>query len=79
MQTEIGICCRCGDEIGPPFDRLTDWLCKHCYDATHKPPRLRANPRKGNERLLTPYKRDKSLEWQEKIDEKIDEEIKQQD
>jgi len=76
MLNEFGICCRCGGEIGPPFDRQTDWLCKQCYDDTHK---VRRHPavRWGNERLITPYERERSLEWQKEVDERIDREMKE--
>ena len=78
MNTEYGKCCRCGEEIGPPYDRETDWLCKQCYDDTHKV-RRRRTPRWGGRWLDTPYGREQAQKEQEEIDERIDREMRDED
>jgi len=75
MNTELGICCRCGEEIGPPFDRDSDCLCKQCYDDTHKV-RPRHHTLWGSRWLKTPSEREDAAIRQEKIDERIDKEMR---
>ena len=73
MQNEYGKCCKCGEEIGPPFDRENDWLCKQCYDESHRG-RRRPNPRMGNQRIPTHDERQQWNKWQDEIDERLDRE-----
>lgn len=70
---EYGKCVVCGEEVSPPFDREADWLCKQCYDRTHRRPAL-PNPRMGTRRLTTPYEREQTIKWINEIDERLDNE-----
>lgn len=74
MVSEFGKCCRCGEEIGPPYDRECDWLCKQCYDETRSKGGYRHNPRMNNEPIRTADEREQDDKWQNKIIERIDRE-----
>ena len=74
MENELGKCCRCGEEIGPPFDRETDWLCKHCYDKTRPKGSFRYNPRMNDEPIRTAEEREQEQKWQDRIIDKVDRE-----
>ncbi|MFA5794423.1 MAG: hypothetical protein WC980_05075 [Candidatus Brocadiia bacterium] len=68
---EYGKCCRCGEDVGPYKGCEQDWLCKECYDRTHRRPPL-PNPRMGGRRLTTAYEREQSMKWITEIDERLD-------
>jgi len=74
--SEFGKCDRCGGEIGPPFDRETDCLCKNCYDKTHRDRRhpLPSSIRMGDEWLLDASQWQESRQWTDDIIDKIDRE-----
>ncbi|MBI5778902.1 MAG: hypothetical protein HZA49_05545 [Planctomycetes bacterium] len=76
MENEFGKCDICGGEIGPPFDRETDCLCKHCYDKTHRDRRhpLPSSIRMGDEWLLDASQWQESRQWTDDIIDKIDRE-----
>lgn len=69
---ELGRCCKCGEEIGPPFDRETDFLCKQCYDETRSKGGYRHNPRMNNEPIRTAEEHEQNKKWQDEIIERVD-------
>ena len=72
MLDELGKCCKCGEEIGPPFDRETDFLCKQCYDETRSRGGYRPNPSMNNEPIRTAEEREQEEKWKDGIIDRID-------
>ncbi|MFH0889061.1 MAG: hypothetical protein V1871_07640 [Planctomycetota bacterium] len=73
MLNEFGKCCKCGEEISPYDRNNEDWLCKQCYDKTHRRYPF-PNPRINDERILSADERIESEKWKDEIIDKVDRE-----
>jgi len=71
MLNEFGKCWFCGEEVGPPYDREDDSLCNQCYDDLNRWFEYGEILRAGLPEGMSVYNRD----WQDKTDERLDEEM----
>ncbi len=79
---EYGKCVRCGEEIGPYIGDGSDSLCKHCHDKdgliirhrtdSYLPVTRRRSAGGGWEPVFTASDLRESRQWQDEIDERLD-------
>ena len=86
---EYGKCVKCGEEIGPYIGDGSDSLCKHCHDKgyslhlrkadSYLPATRRRSSGGGWEPVFTLADLHESRQWQDEIDQRLDNEATDDD